>query len=95
MYESFSLIPTKDLSEITKTQELSNSVRKACVVDDKITYVYKEVDMPLYEPRDSEVLEQELRNLTKLRGIDGVVQLVAAVISRNPYQTTKASKIDG
>lgn len=31
----------------------------------------------------------------KLHGINGVVQLVAAVVSRNPYQTTKASKIDG
>lgn len=95
MYESFGHILTKDLSEITKTQELSNGVHKAFVVGDEITYVYKEVDRPLYEPRDSEVLEQELRNLTKLRGIDGVVQLVAAVVSRNPYQTTKASKIDG
>ncbi|KAL5349514.1 hypothetical protein ACLOAV_005809 [Pseudogymnoascus australis] len=95
MYESFGHILTKDLSEVTKTQELSNGVHKAVVVGDEITYVYKEVDRPLYEPRDSEVLEQELRNLTKLRGTDGVVQLVAAVVSRNPYQTTKASKING
>lgn len=95
MYKSFGPILTKDLSEITKTQELSNGVHKACVVGDKITYVYKEVDRPLYEPRDSEVLEQELRNLTQLRNIDGVVQLVAAVVSRNPYQTMKTCKIDG
>lgn len=62
----------KDLSEITKTQELSNGVHKAFVVGDKIAYVYKELDRPLYGPRDSKVLEQEL---TKLCGIDGVVQL--------------------
>ena len=90
MYESsFGPILTKDLSEVTKIQELGMGVHKAHVVGDKNTYVYKEVDRPLYEPRDSEVLEQELHNLIKLRGIDGVVQVVAAVVSGNPYQTMK------
>lgn len=57
MYESFSHILTKDLLEVTKTQELSNSVYKAFVVGDEIIYVYKEVDRPLYKLRDSKVLE--------------------------------------
>jgi hypothetical protein len=80
-------VPTRELSEITKTEELGMGVHKAHIIGNENTYVYKEVDRPLYEPRDSETLEQELRNLILLRGIDGIVQLVAAVVSRNPYQT--------
>ncbi|OAF60325.1 hypothetical protein VC83_03529 [Pseudogymnoascus destructans] len=87
-------IHTRDLSQITKTQEFSMGVCKACVNSDETTYVYKEVDRPLYEPRDTNVLEQELHNLKLLRGIEGVAQLVAAVVSGNPYQTIKTSKVD-
>jgi len=44
---------------------------------------------PLYDPQESEALDQELRNLQLLRGVEGVVQLVAAVVSQNPYQTVQ------
>jgi hypothetical protein len=84
---SFGCVPTKHISEITKTGELGMGVHKAHIIGDEVIYVYKEVDRPLYKPRDSETLEQELRNLLLLRGVDGVVQLVAAVVSRNPYRT--------
>jgi hypothetical protein len=47
--------------------------------------VYKEVDRPLYMPRDSEVLELELRNLERMRGSKGIMRLIAAVVSNNPY----------
>lgn len=70
-----SSVPPKNLLEITKTQELSMGIYKVRIMGNEITYVDKEVDMPLYEPKDSEVLEQELRNLILLRGIDGVVHL--------------------
>ncbi|KAH8707028.1 kinase-like domain-containing protein [Phaeosphaeriaceae sp. PMI808] len=92
---SVGFVPTKEVSEITKTEELGMGVHKAHITGDEITYVYKEVDRPLYEPRDSETLEQELRNLILLRGVDGVVQLAAAVVSRNPYQTMSINSSDG
>lgn len=38
------------------------------------------------------MLEQELRNLDMFRGTTGIVQLVAAVVSQNPYQTTQPGK---
>ncbi|KAF4629718.1 hypothetical protein G7Y89_g8428 [Cudoniella acicularis] len=85
---------TKDFSEIRKKQELSAGVHEVRVDDDEKSYVYKEVDRPLYEPRDSEVLEQELRNLELLRGTEGVVWLVAAVVSKNPYRTAETIKDD-
>jgi serine/threonine protein kinase len=61
---------------------------------DSDEYVYKEVDKPLYVPRDSEVLELELRNLEQMRGSKGIVQLIAAVVSDNPYRTAKAIEDD-
>ncbi|KAH7317279.1 hypothetical protein BKA65DRAFT_542001 [Rhexocercosporidium sp. MPI-PUGE-AT-0058] len=86
--------PTKDISEIRKKQELSAGVHEVRVDNDEKSYVYKEVDRPLYEPRDSEVLEQELRNLELLRATNGVVWLVVAVISKNPYRTAETIKDD-
>jgi serine/threonine protein kinase len=85
---------TKDVLDIEKKQELGTGVHKVCVHGEEKSYVYKEVDRPLYEPRDSEVLEQELRNLERLRGTEGVVQLVAAVVSDNPYRTSNTMKND-
>jgi len=73
----------RNLLEIAKIQELGNGVYLVCV--DSVEYVYKEVDRLLYTPRDSEVLELELRNLEWMRGSKGVVRLVAVVVSDNPY----------
>ncbi|KAF4637061.1 hypothetical protein G7Y89_g1014 [Cudoniella acicularis] len=82
---------TRDWLEISKKRELWTGVYEV-LVEEK-SYVYKEVDkLPNYEVRDSEVLEQELRTLELLRGTEGIVQLVAAVISENPYRTAKIIK---
>ena len=83
-----SCIPTKDLSMIKKIKEFSMGVYLAHVESDK--FVYKEIDRPLYIPRDSEVLELELRNLELMYGNEGIVRLAAAVVSDNPYRTTAA-----
>lgn len=82
-------IPTKDLSEISKTRQLSVGVHEVRVTGDDKPYVYKEVDIPLYIPRDSQVLDQELRNLQLFHSSKAIVQLVAAVVSQNPYQTAQ------
>jgi serine/threonine protein kinase len=52
------------------------------------------VDRPLYIPNDSDALELELRNLERMHGNEGVVHLVAVVVSDNPYRTTKATGDD-
>jgi serine/threonine protein kinase len=84
--------PMKHLSEIGMKQELGLGVYKVQVGSDQKSYVYKEVDRPLYEPRDTEVLEKELQNLQLLRGTSSVVQLVATVVSNNLYQTAETPK---
>jgi serine/threonine protein kinase len=81
--------PIKHLSEIGTKEELGPGVSKVKVGSDQTSYIYKEVDRLLYEPKDTEILEKELQNLELLRGSNGVVQLIAVVLSNNPYQTTK------
>lgn len=76
-----------ELSAITTIRQLSAGVHEVHVGSGRQSYVYKQVDKPLYEPRDSEVLSQELRNLQLFHGTKGIVQLVAAVVSCNPYYT--------
>ncbi|KAH9204178.1 hypothetical protein DL95DRAFT_418453 [Leptodontidium sp. 2 PMI_412] len=88
VYNGSSTVSTRNLSEIKKIQELGDGVHLVRV--DNVEYVYKEVDRPLYMLRDSEVLELELQNLERMRGSKGVVRLVAAVVSDNPYRTAKA-----
>lgn len=58
---SRSCVPTKDLSLIKKMKEFNMGVYLVHV--DSEEYVYKEIDRPLYMPKDSEVLESELRYL--------------------------------
>jgi hypothetical protein len=84
-YKSYTA--TKDFSDVTKIRQLSAGVHEVCVDSGNNRYVYKEVDNPIYQPRDSQVLNQELRNLELFHGTKGIVQLVAAIVSRNPYHT--------
>lgn len=83
----YSAYTTRELSKITTIRQLSAGVHKVRVGNGKQSYVYKQVDHPLYQPRDSQVLSQELRNLQLFHGIKGIVQLVAAVVSCNPYHS--------
>lgn len=85
---------TKELSTITKGQDLGTGVYEARVDGDEGLYVYKEVDRLLYVPSDSEVLEQELRNLEILRGMEAIARLVAAGVYENPYQATETDEDD-
>lgn len=85
-------VPTRDLSAIKKIEELGMCVHLVHVGFDQC--VYKEIDRPLYIPKDSEVLEVELRNLVQLYGNDGIVRLIAVVVSDNRYRTKPAIKSD-
>jgi hypothetical protein len=78
---------TKEFSELTRIRQLSAGVCEVRVGEGGGRYVCKEVDNPLYQPRDSQILNQELRNLKMFLGTKGIVQLVAAIVSRNLYHT--------
>jgi hypothetical protein len=87
-------MPMRTLSEVKKERELAPGVHRAYLVPDDRLCVYKEVDRPLYEPRDTDILEQELQNLKLVRGTKFIVQLVAAVVSSNPYRTAREDNDD-
>lgn len=78
---------TKEFSDVTNVRQLSAGVHEVYVDNVNNRYVYKEVENPIYQPRDSQVLNQELRNLELFYGMKGIVQLVAAIVSHNPYYT--------
>jgi hypothetical protein len=68
-------------------------VYKVRLHSDETVYVYKEVERPHYVSPDTEVLDLDLQNLELFRGSNiNIVQLVAAVISHNPYQTNQPGK---
>jgi hypothetical protein len=77
------------LESIKREEDInfSSHVNKARILGDERQYVYKGTDRLIYVPHDTDVLEQELRNLELFHGNKRIVQLVAAVISNNPYQT--------
>ncbi|KAL2168360.1 hypothetical protein VTG60DRAFT_7338 [Thermothelomyces hinnuleus] len=93
-FNSDSCIPTRELSDIRSKEELDgHSVYKVLLHGDETPYIYKEIERPHYIPADTEVLEQELYNLELFRSNKfGIVQLIAAVFSQNPYQTTPSTK---
>ena len=71
----------------------ADGVCEASISGDETTYVYKGVDRDIYVPTDTEVLEQELRNLELFSGSQRIVQFVAAVVSSNPYQTRESDDV--
>lgn len=80
---------TKDVSEITKEEELTDGVHVVRLRGEDPLYVYKEIERPQYRPEDTEILQQELRNLEQLPDSEEVVRLVAAISSANPYRTAE------
>ncbi|KAK4031679.1 hypothetical protein C8A01DRAFT_41875, partial [Parachaetomium inaequale] len=57
-------------------EELHGGVYKARLLADDTLYVYKQVERPFYVAGNSDVLQQELRNLELFRGSNvGIVQL--------------------
>lgn len=90
-YNGDNRAPARDLSEIRKERELTAGVYEVRVHGDERLYVYKEVERSLYEPHDTEVLEQELRNLELLHNTKTIVRLIAAVVSINPHQTIETA----
>ncbi|EEQ35372.1 hypothetical protein McanMca71_004761 [Microsporum canis] len=84
-------VPTRWISDIKLKEEIPSVVpwiSRAKLDDGGRWYIYKEIDRPFYCPRDSDVMQQELYNLIQFRHVPNIVQLVAVIISRNPYLTT-------
>lgn len=82
------LVPTTALAGIKTIAKIAPGVSRVNISSNpkEQCYIFKSIDRPFYEPRDTKVLEQELQNL-KLFRQSTIVQLVSVVISTNPYHT--------
>ncbi|KAI9889131.1 MAG: hypothetical protein M1814_005793 [Vezdaea aestivalis] len=80
--------PATALAELQKNAKVAPGIYRVNIISDvkEQNYIFKSIDKPFYQPRDTKVLEQELANL-KLCRHSPVVQLVSVVISPNPYHT--------
>ena len=79
--------PCRWLPEIREKTHIYGGVYRIQFQDENETYVYKEIERPLYKPSDTNVFLQELQNLKLFREVSGIVRLLGIVISFNPYQT--------
>ena len=70
--------------------DISGSALRIKRAGENISYAYKIVDRPFYNPNDTFVFLRELGNLKLLRGKSHIVQLCYIVVSNSPYQTTFA-----
>jgi serine/threonine protein kinase len=78
------------LSQIITSRDIAPGVSLVHLNDRKQEYIFKAIDRPLYQPRDSDVLQQELLNLQRVQACSRIVHLVAIVTSGNPYHSGKA-----
>jgi hypothetical protein len=85
-------IPMEPITSIKKLRSLGLRVHEASLVGHDKCVVFKEIAGPLYMPVDSQAMYQELRNLILLKGVKGVVQPIAAVVSPNPYETLQCER---
>lgn len=85
-------VPTTSFPNIKLIEEVAPGVSRVSIISDteERNYIFKSIDKPLYEPRDSEILAQELQNLQLFHHSPYIVQLVSAVSSANPYDTGKS-----
>ncbi|KAK3933763.1 protein kinase [Diplogelasinospora grovesii] len=87
---SVAVLPKRWLSTIEIIDTIGGKVDIVQVAGDVTgTFIYKKVERPFYEQGDTAVFQQEVENMQLCRGVQHVVQPVAVVVSRNPYQTSK------
>ncbi|KAJ5921425.1 hypothetical protein N7466_009751 [Penicillium verhagenii] len=64
----------------------------AVIVEEK-KYAYKIIDRPLYEPRDTQDILDEIYALAQFHGQPNIAQIVGLVVSGNPYQTNPSNNM--
>lgn len=75
-----------DAAELSDRKEIVDGVFQ--VVHNGRPLILKVVDRPFYQPRDTEVLRQELENLKQFQGVPNIGQVVGIAIDTNPYSTS-------
>lgn len=56
-------------------------------------FIYKTIDRPIYESRDTKDIINEINALAQFRGAPNIAQLVGLVESENPYKTSPSKEM--
>lgn len=80
---------TIHVAELMNEEEITDLVFRVFHRGDRMPYILKVVNRPLYQPRDSDVLRKGLENLEYFEGVPGIVQPAGIAVSTNPYATSK------
>ncbi|KAJ6103798.1 hypothetical protein N7486_004020 [Penicillium sp. IBT 16267x] len=86
----FPTFPTIETSELAIEEEITDGVFRVFHKARELRYILKVVNRPLYQPRDTEVMERELENLEEFKGAPGLVQAAGLAVSTSPYLTSKS-----
>lgn len=86
-FPSFRAIDSTELP-VLEENEISDGVFHVIHTSENTPYILKVVNRPLYVPRDSEVIRQELENLEHFKGVPGIIQAAGIAVMPNPCATT-------
>ncbi|KAJ5784029.1 protein kinase domain-containing protein [Penicillium psychrosexuale] len=78
-----------NVAELIEEDEITDGVFRVLHRGDRIPYILKVVNRPLYQPRDTDVIRKELENLEHFRGVTGIVQPAGIAVFANPYATSQ------
>ncbi|CAP79767.1 hypothetical protein EN45_086540 [Penicillium chrysogenum] len=84
----FPSIPPIKTPQLVFEEEVTDGVFRVIDKALGIPYVLKVLNRPLYQPRDTEVMEKELENLEEFKGVPGIVQAAGLAVSTDPYTTS-------
>ncbi|KAJ5642731.1 hypothetical protein N7490_006731 [Penicillium lividum] len=86
----FPTFPKIQTSELVIEEEITDGVFRVWHKAGELPYILKVINRPLYQPRDTEVMERELENLQEFKGTPGIVQAAGLAVSTSPYMTSKS-----
>lgn len=78
-----------NVAELKEEDEITDGVFRVLHKRDRKPYILKVVNRPLYQPRDSDVIQKELENLEQFKGVAGIVQPAGIAVFANPYATSQ------
>ena len=78
-----------NIAELIEEDEITDGVFRVLHRSDRTPHILKVVNRPLYQPRDSEVIQKELENLEHFKGVIGIVQSAGIAAFNNPYATSQ------
>lgn len=75
------------LEQVSTLRDLAPATKLVRINSQRKHYAFKTIERPLYQPRDTTMVEKEIQNLRKLSPCSAIVELRSVVHSPCPYYT--------